>query len=429
MSTNWRSTIPGYLPSRLTISLWDFSWYTMSGPDEPFHNLEKVLDELIERGYNTIRICAAPILLYGDLGVAANALAISSMGGAVGEGTRWYNPRGGITIDLQSRLFELLALAKKKSVWVILSSWEYQQSPAFSETSDWNDALMDIPPGMRFEVLAQCWVRMLEEIKARGLRDVIAYVELHNEVDLSLVGVNGRWTDSDHWDRKTSMEDAIGLLRSAHPDLLHTTSYGIPPFLHMDTAPSNSQVAHHHLYVYGVLQALFDWSQIRAEPPVYPTAEMKSLLRPDAPDFDTYRAGVKAWTLDATITPLSYLYASDYANGAAWDAWLYRNYALHELEMRRGIDYRLSAISTWSKLHGVPAVIGEGWVGFTPAASEFEDGPIGQEITQYAVQSARELDFWGIVVGSNRAPHHSGWSDISHQLSINEEFIHGGTRE
>jgi hypothetical protein len=46
------ATIPPHLPRRLTISLWDFSWYTQTMPDEPFDDLDLAFGEAVERGYN-----------------------------------------------------------------------------------------------------------------------------------------------------------------------------------------------------------------------------------------------------------------------------------------------------------------------------------------------------------------------------------------
>ena len=54
--------IPTHLPSKLNITLWDFSWYVrrarraIRGP--------RPAVEAVERGYNTVRICAMPFLLF-----------------------------------------------------------------------------------------------------------------------------------------------------------------------------------------------------------------------------------------------------------------------------------------------------------------------------------------------------------------------------
>ncbi|WP_035702632.1 cellulase-like family protein, partial [Glycomyces tenuis] len=58
------STIPDHLPERLAITLWDFSWYVRTGPGEPFEDLDAAFARARELGYNAVRICAMPFLLF-----------------------------------------------------------------------------------------------------------------------------------------------------------------------------------------------------------------------------------------------------------------------------------------------------------------------------------------------------------------------------
>ena len=45
-------------PDRLTICLWDFSWYVRTGPGEVFADLDCCCAETVARGANTVRIGA-----------------------------------------------------------------------------------------------------------------------------------------------------------------------------------------------------------------------------------------------------------------------------------------------------------------------------------------------------------------------------------
>ena len=60
----------------------------------------------------------------------------------------------------------------------------------------------------------------------------------------------------------------------------------------------------------------------------------------------------------------------------------------------------------------MPAVIGEGYLGYTPLDARFEEGPIGKELCELALQWGAELGYWGAVVTSVAAPHHPMWSDV-----------------
>ena len=111
---------PSHLPSRLTISLWDFSWYTRAEEGGPYASLDAACAKAAQLGYNTIRICAAPLLLFGALGLddLAADLEIEGLGdapdgGFYGRGTRWYDAPGGYRLNLRERLLELFDAAAR----------------------------------------------------------------------------------------------------------------------------------------------------------------------------------------------------------------------------------------------------------------------------------------------------------------------------
>jgi hypothetical protein len=412
--------IPAHLPRRLTITLWDFSWYTQTTPGEPFHDLDAAFGEAVERGYNTVRICAMPYLLFGDHGLDSTQLRIAGMGGSIGQRTRWYDVRGGAVVNGRAWLRELFEAARRHDCYVILSSWEYQQSPAFSATREWYDALTAVPAQERHRTIALAMAELVQYLKDCDLADRIAYAELHNEVDLSRLRDVG---DNPYWSQRGHVAEAVDLMRNRHPDLLATTCYGITPYLEMDSVPDNGQIAHFHVYVYGVLSALEQWAGVRVPPPKFPRTELISLLRDDAPDFEVYAKAAEPWRLEATGVSASMFYSYDCVDPVKWDRWLYENYGAYHIAMRQAIDNRLDAVAGWASRHDVPTVIGEGWIGYTPLFAEFEDGPVGQGIAEYAIEKCIELGVWGTVLGSNSAPHHPGWRNIGWQRRWNDRLL------
>ena len=137
--------VPAHLPDRLTISLWDFSWYVRSGSGEPFEDLDRAAAEAVERGYNTVRICAMPFLLFGS-GLDTSAIELDRLGGDYAQGVRWYDVKAPTRFDGKAKLLELFETCKRHDLFVILSSWEYQQSSSFSVDSAWWDALHAVDP-------------------------------------------------------------------------------------------------------------------------------------------------------------------------------------------------------------------------------------------------------------------------------------------
>jgi hypothetical protein len=412
-------TVPEHLPRRLTITLWDFTWYTQTAPGEPFHDLDAAFAEAVERGYNTVRICAMPYLLFGDHGLDTRRLPFADMGPGVGQRTRWYDVAGGAVLDGREHLRALFEAARRHDCFAILSSWEYQQSPAFLQQRDWYDALMAIPQEERHATLAQAMAELVRYLKELGLADRVAYAELHNELDLSRLSPDGPHGKDAYWGQRAWAEDAVTLMQREHPDILATVCYGIPPYADMASVPDNGQVGHFHVYVYGVLAALEEWAGVRVPPPEFPRPELRSLLRDDAPSFEGYAKEVDEWRLEATGVSASMFYTYDWVDTARWDRWLYENYHAYRVAMTQAIDDRLAVLAGWSDRHGVPAVIGEGWIGYTPLEAEFEDGPVGQGLAEHALEQCIELGFWGVVLGSNSAPHHPGWRNVAWQRKWN----------
>jgi len=410
---------PAHAPERLTITLWDFSWYTRAGIGEPYHDLDQTMRETVERGYNTIRICAAPLLLFGDVGLddLATDLPIEGMGrsphGEVfGHGTRWYDVPGGYRLNLRARFFELLESARRHGVFVILASWEYQQSPAFAGDERWYRAIDAVPLEDRYRVLADATIRMLGEVKAAGFGEVIAFSEIHNELEFSILPA-----------LEGAGEGELKRARSAHPDQLVTASYGRPPFLDLESLSPELSVAQLHVYAYGVLDALQREIDIRAEGTIgFPNAELRALLRPEAPTFAEYGRAAD-WKFESTVITDQQIYGYDWIEPDLWDRWLYNHYGLYREEMLREISTRVTAMSAWARRRNVPAVVGEGWVGYTPLWADFEDGPAGTELAEHGVRTALENGLWGMVLTSNAAPHHPMWSDVRWQKRMNEEIL------
>ncbi|WP_313546664.1 cellulase-like family protein [Leifsonia aquatica] len=407
--------IPAHLPSRLAITLWDFSWYTKAGAGEPYADLDVAFAEAVERGYNAVRICAAPLYLFGPVGLpeelGISGLGPSPAGGYYGEGTRWYDVPGGYTLPLRQRLLDLFDAAARHDCVVILSTWEYQQSPSFAATDAWWRAIDAIPHERRLDALARASAALVGFLEEHGHRERIAFVELHNEVDFSRVpSANG------------AIDDAIAVFRAAAPGHLATVSYGKPPHLDMAAVPGSVQVGQFHVYAYGVLDALqreIDLQETGSDG--FPNAALRRLLTADAPSWEDY-GRPEAWRLEATVITDQMLYGYDNIDATRWDLWLYDHYGAHREEMHREIESRVTALAAWCRRHDVPLVIGEGWVGYTPLRAGFEEGPVGNDLAEHGLRAAVEAGAWGAVLCSNAAPHHPFWADVAWQRRMNEQL-------
>ena len=410
---------PSHLPARLAISLWDFSWYTRAEDGGPYADLDKVCAKAAELGYNAIRICAAPLLLFGGLGLdpLAEDLEIEGLGtapdgGIYGRGTRWYDAPGGYRINLRQRLLDLFDAAQRHGLVVVLASWEYQQSPVFAASPKWFEAIDAVPLADRYRVLADAWNRLIRAVSDAGHRDRIALVELHNEVDFSILPALA-----------DGGSDQVQRLRRLHPDLLVTASFGKPPHLAMHTVPDGLGAAQFHVYSYGVLDALQREIDIRSEGTAgFPNPALRALLRAGAPSVAGY-GRLADWKYRATVVTDQMFYGYDWMDPDAWDTWLYNEYGPYREVMRREIESRVIAISAWARWKNVPALVGEAWIGYTPLLGTFEEGPVGRDLAEHGIRAALDHGVWGMVPCSNAAPHHPMWADEAWQRSINKFIL------
>jgi hypothetical protein len=410
----------------LTITLWDFSWYTQTAPGAPFHDLDEAFRQAVERGYNTVRICAMPYLLFGS-GLDTGALTFTGLGGGYGQRTRWYDVRTPATLDGRSWLLQLFRAARRHDCQVIVSSWEYQQSPSFLADDSWHRALRAVPPDRRAVALADALADLVDLLRAEGLDDRVAFVELHNEVqggaltDVVPPGVDPVLGLQD------TLEAGIDRFKGRHPGVPVTANYARVPVGQLRGVPRNADVAIFHPYVYGVLGQLVDEFALRDTSRPYPQQRAyEELLRDGAPPLEDWLPPeADRWRLDATVVRRREVYTHDWCDPAKWDRWLYDRYGEHRRAMTETLDIWLDAAADWAAAHDVPLVFGEGWIGYTPLYGTFEEGPVGAAFCEYAVRASSRVGAWGTLVCSNAAPQHPMWQDVGLQRRLNDEFRKG----
>lgn len=418
MSSRGTGPAGAVAPDKLTISLWDFSWYAKAGPGEPFEDLDQAFAEAVERGYNTVRICAMSFLLFRS-GLDSSALRLGPLQAGVGCRVRWYDVREPFAIDARAHLLALFRAAKRHDCYVIVSSWEYQQSPVFAADRRWLDALLAVPPERRAAVLAEAHADLIDLLASEGLDDRVVLTEIHNEVNQGHLteGIDGDVTVG----LRPRLEVAVETFKKRHPDRPCAVSYARVPLGRMRGIPTTIDTLVVHPYVYGVLQ---EFRQRFVGPGDQPSAAAAEILRPGAPDFAAWQGSLQGWQREATAISDATLYLHDWCDPDAVDGWLERHYPPHRIAMAQKLTLWLDAAADWAEEHGTNIVLGEGWIGYTPLLSGFEGGDIGAEFCRLAIAEAVRIGAWGTVVCSNAAPHHPMWQDIALQRDCNDVFRH-----
>lgn len=416
-------------PERLLITLWDFSWYTRTGPGEPFEDLDRAAQEAVDRGYNAIRICAMPFLLF-ESGLDAEALVLEPLGGDYAQRVRWYDVRRTTTISAREHLLELFRVCQRRDLRVIVSSWEYQQSPSFAQDPSWYTALYDVPVEDRPMRLARAHAQLIDLLRAESLDDRVAYVEIHNEAatgnmasDLEGLGHYSRDAMKVFTSR---LEPAIDFFKERHPAVPVTVNWARVPAGVMELLPQNMDVLAVHPYVYGVLDAVTTGFGLRR--PIEELDERglrrAGLLRDDAPPVLDWKLPASLeWKHRATIVAPGEIYVHDWCDPQAFDRYLYERYALHRSEMYRVLAIWMDIAQDYSEARGIPIVIGEGWIGYTPLHARFEEDAVGREFCRQGIRESLRVGAWGTIVCSNAAPHHPMWEDVDLQRECSAMFL------
>lgn len=236
----FQNSLPGKNKKPRAITMWDFSWLERRWPGAGYEDWDKILDELVDRGYNAVRIDAYPHL------VAENPMKEYTLL-PVWNTQDWGSPDINKVI-VQPALNNFIAKCKDRDIKVALSCW-YRQ--------DTDMILMKITGP---EKMAENWIKTLDSIAKDGLTDNILYVDLCNEWP------GDAWCPYfindppektwGYWYTEKSMEfmkKSIGLVKAAYPSLPYCYSYtGADPKLYPEYPLPFFDLLEHHVWMSGL---------------------------------------------------------------------------------------------------------------------------------------------------------------------------------
>jgi sugar phosphate isomerase/epimerase len=185
------------------ITMWEFSWIERRWPGAGFEDWDRALDELVERGYDAVRMDPFPHLLATDPHRTWTLWPEWNT-------QDWGSPDVN-RIVLLPALTDFVGRCRARGVKVAFSSW-YRR--------DQDNTRMKIAGP---EVMAAQWIRTLDIIRDAGLLETILYADLCNE-----------WPGRDwapfvkpamtygEWDKPESLEwihKAIAMVREKYPQV------------------------------------------------------------------------------------------------------------------------------------------------------------------------------------------------------------------
>ncbi len=196
----------------LAITMWDFSWLERRWPGAGYEDWGIALDELAERGYDSIRIDAYPHLIAEDPYKTWELLPAWNQTSWGAQSRTW--------VTVLPDLLEFIAAAKERGIGVALSSW-YRE--------DTTNAQMKIRTS---QDQARIWIETLSHIEKAGLLDAILFVDLCNEFP------GNPWSSYLYENHETDemasraepkiiawINESLSLARQAYPDIDFTYSF------------------------------------------------------------------------------------------------------------------------------------------------------------------------------------------------------------
>ena len=194
------------------IAMWDFSWLERRWAGGGYEDWERALGELVERGYDSVRIDCYPHLVGHPETLTWELLPVWSS-------LDWGAP-GPLTVERPcDQLLEFLRAARRAGVGVGLSSWYREDS------TDIRRRLSDR------ETFISCWATVLDRIAGAGLQDQIVFVDLSNEFPVPIwtpylsADPLGPMRSRREPDLAAWMRGTIAPLKAAHPGLAFCYSF------------------------------------------------------------------------------------------------------------------------------------------------------------------------------------------------------------
>lgn len=194
--------------SPTAITMWDFSWIERRWPGAGYEDWDQVLDELVERGYNAVRIDAFPHLAaYGPRRVWTLEPCWNQQD--------WGSPALN-RVQIQPDLNRFLGKCRARGIKVGLSTWFRRDTE-----ESWRNITSP-------EEFGRIWKVTLDGIAEENLLDSLLFVDLCNEYPLDVWVPwfpQGQYTSRRGTVGKEWMTRSLDVLRKAYPDQRYTFSF------------------------------------------------------------------------------------------------------------------------------------------------------------------------------------------------------------
>jgi hypothetical protein len=227
---------------RFAVTMWEYSWLVQRGglktrapvfgPEDEYRDWDRVLDELVERGYDCVRIDAHPHLVAASPGGQRQETFTML---PVGDRFMWGNHEP-VVVEPRRGLVDFMKKCAARGIYVGLSSW-------FNDDETHRKRTIETPADY-----VRIWTETLDFLAAEDLLDLVVWVDVCNEFPLpgwapkafdDIFGPRPAGFDSqallerlrEEWSHRVAgrfgeyMAETVAGLKAAHPELRYTFSF------------------------------------------------------------------------------------------------------------------------------------------------------------------------------------------------------------
>ncbi|MBO4406568.1 MAG: hypothetical protein J5849_02620 [Clostridia bacterium] len=412
-------SIPPHLPRRLTVSFPLWALFDTGGG--PFHDLDRLVREHRERGFNCLRVEGGAGLTHDLTGRRRGPVFLHApFGRFTSARLRWYYGGDG-PCDVLSRLVELAEACRKYDVYLILSSWYFLHTFWYLDNA-LNAELLSVPSEDTFAAFARFLHYVLLELEARGLSDRIAMAEIFNEVPSIPVLLGGlKGEDVGGIDFPAKHAEALSWLRERHPEILFAVDSDNLTDVEIARIPPTLQAFNgHNYFLWGVYGGTLEEGEPERND-LFPgrftrrdVAEARAGLLPFQPaNLGWYDRVAKCHNLDPARIP-------------ALEEHLTERLSSRRAEyLSRLDDFCEGFRKVMARFPGIPVVCGEGvdYVSSQELLWE-EKSEEYWELVGIAMAKYKELGLWGTLIKTNSGPGDPSWTLCKDRMrALNEAFL------
>lgn len=376
----------GLKPARLTMAMWDQAYALRHIPGGSFADYDRVLDETVERGYNTVRIDPMPQWL--DLKSPERILEWADPRQPFmpwGWNTSVKGPAAQWVIDFVEKLH------RRPSLYYTLSGWWFMPG---------GPTALSVPTPLRKPTTmaegAEMWAVMLTDWKKRFGFDRLIYVDIANETPYFFPGFQDNFKKTVGADFGSfpvfsaaaasfladEINKALKLLRREFPELRFTTS------------------------IHGDLR----WLDVP--------------LELDCLDVHFYADADPRWTERTQFDEL--VSSGMYENSRQFKDFSDRSgkaAAAMAPMLRERQRFKMAEFASWAARRGAPLTTSEAWASWFYFDDPQLDWGWLLDWAKWSVEDAIAFKFWGWTPHNYVQPQFANWKDAKWHRALNERFL------